>query len=331
MGSTSIFAIADDLTGALEAGAKFAAAGMETCVTTRLNALTAGVVVFDTETRHMPGAAAAARIKALAARASEQSPRLIYKKTDSTLRGNIGAELNALAEVFPDWKIVFVPAYPAMGRTVRDGELLVDGIPVHQTPIGSDLLNPVHTSSIRSLLGGLAATIMDGETDDDIGEAARQILAESANVIVAGPSAIAGALAAELSPASRKLDLPPAMRCLIVNGSLHPASIRQMSNHHFNKSWVEFKYEGYEQGLDRATRSGTQVKALLTKLPFEAIIVFGGDTAFGIHEALGASDFVSCGEILAGVPVSKSQGRYWITKAGGFGSADLLEQLKAKL
>ena len=94
---------------------------------------------------------------------------------------------------------------------------------------------------------------------------------------------------------------------------------------------MHFEYEGLEQGLDRATRLGLQVMSLLTEHHFDAIIVFGGDTAFGIHQALGAVDFDSCGEILPGLPVSISQGMYWITKAGGFGKADLLQQLKEKL
>lgn len=328
MDHPSIFAIADDLTGALEAGSKFAAMGLETRVTTRLVPRSGGILVFDTETRHLSGPEAALRVETLA-RGIDQ--KLIYKKTDSTLRGNISAELGALAKVFPDRRIVFVPAYPALGRTVRHGELLVDGIPVHETSIGQDKLNPLSSSSIQACLGSIKAIVIDGETDADIRAAARQILEDPSPVIVAGPAAIAGALAEEYSQEASRLAIPSHMRCLVINGSLHPASADQISNHHFDENWVRFEYEGSEEGLDRANRLGSQVKALLTRSRFEAIIVFGGDTAFGIHQALGAVDFEACGEILPGVPVSKSQGMYWITKAGGFGQADLLQRLKEKL
>lgn len=331
MDLSPIFAIADDLTGALEAGSKFAAMGLETRVTTKLSPGNSGIFVFDTETRHLSGPEAAARIEALAAELSKDAPRLIYKKTDSTLRGNIAAELGALAKVFPDRKIIFVPAYPAMGRTVRNGELLVDGIPVHETAMSQDKLNPIHSSSIQACLGDLEAIIIDGETDADIRQAARHILERIAPVIVAGPAAIAGALAAQYTQPPSRLKMPSLMRCLVINGSLHPVSTHQIASHSFDENWIRFEYEASEQGLDRANRLGLQVKSLLTEAHFDAIIVFGGDTAFGIHQALGAVDFESCGEILPGLPLSKSQELYWITKAGGFGKADLLQRLKEKL
>jgi uncharacterized protein YgbK (DUF1537 family) len=326
--SPSICAIADDLTGALETGSKFAAMSLGTRVSTKLVPRPEGISVFDTETRHLSGPDAASRIATLARGIRHD---LIYKKTDSTLRGNIGAELGALAKVFPDRRIVFVPAYPALGRIVRNGELLVDGIPVHETPIGQDKLNPLRSSSIQACLGDVDATVIDGETDADILAAARQIVEDKRPVIVAGPAAIAGALAAQYSQVPAQLAMPSQMRCLVINGSLHPASADQMSNHRFEENWFRFEYTGTEVGLELARRLGAQVKALLTESQFEAMIIFGGDTAYGIHQALGAVDFDSCGEILPGVPVSKSQGMYWITKAGGFGKADLLQRLKEKL
>src|SRR4051794_25466561 len=127
-----ILALADDLTGALEIGAKFAAAGIPATVSTALAwDRSTPVSVIDTETRHLPAAEAAAIIGRLARVAD--NVRLLFKKTDSTLRGNIGAELDALAAVFPASRVVYVPAYPRMGRTVRDGTLLVNGVPVHET------------------------------------------------------------------------------------------------------------------------------------------------------------------------------------------------------
>src|SRR5690349_20260005 len=96
-GLTQIFALADDLTGALEVGAKFAGAA----VTTRLAwDCRSDAMVIDTETRHAPPDAAAAVIRRLACAAHELRARFVFKKTDSTLRGNIGVELSALAQAF---------------------------------------------------------------------------------------------------------------------------------------------------------------------------------------------------------------------------------------
>jgi uncharacterized protein YgbK (DUF1537 family) len=318
--SPSILALADDLTGALEAGAKFAPAR----VTTRLDASSDGLLVVDTETRHLPAAEAAARVRT----AATHAPTLIYKKTDSTLRGNIGAELAALHELYPDRPMIYVPAYPEMGRTVRNGELLVYGVPVHQTAFANDPLNPIRDSRIQTLLGPLEATILDGETDEDVRAAARQVF-EYESAIVAGPAAIAGAIAEQLPPRP-KPELPRATRCLVINGSLHPTAAAQMDCAH-QAGWTVFSYEGPEAGLERARRIGSCVQAILQQATYDALIIMGGDTAFGIHEALGAEDFTVYGDILPGVPLSRANGITWITKAGGFGPPDLLPRLKEQL
>src|SRR5437867_11180604 len=146
---TSVLAIADDLTGALEVGAHFAARGIEASVTTSTRRERPAVLVIDTETRHLAPDAAAGRIHSVAA---GNSSRLIYKKTDSTLRGNIGAELGALLALYPDSPLIYAPAYPAMGRTVRRGCLHVNGSPAHLTAFAGDPLNPVIDSDIARVL-----------------------------------------------------------------------------------------------------------------------------------------------------------------------------------
>src|SRR5215471_7600629 len=148
-----ILALADDMTGALETGAKFRAAGIEAVVSAKpVAAAGAQALVLDTETRHLNAAEARRVVREFVTGSGIDSPRLVYKKTDSTLRGNISAELESLAELYPDWRIGYAPAYPALGRTVKSGVLYVDGIPVSETEFASDGLNPVATSSIRALL-----------------------------------------------------------------------------------------------------------------------------------------------------------------------------------
>ena len=94
---TRVLAIADDLTGALEVGALFAAAGMRSVVTADYaDDFDDPVIVIDTETRHsLPGEAESI----VESRAGGWSS-LVYKKTDSTLRGNIGSELRALHRLY---------------------------------------------------------------------------------------------------------------------------------------------------------------------------------------------------------------------------------------
>src|SRR2546423_1606065 len=172
-----ILALADDMTGALEIGAKFRAAGIETLVSAQpLPASSTSAVVVDTETRHVSAEIAGREVKRFILPAAGH-PRLIYKKTDSTLRGNISSELQALAELYPKWRIGYAPAYPALGRTVKAGVLYVDGVAVGETEFARDMLNPICGSSVSAILPpALACTIFDGETESDFSQDTKSFL-----------------------------------------------------------------------------------------------------------------------------------------------------------
>ncbi len=64
MGDRRVLAVADDLTGALEVGARFAEHGLEATVVTGGEMPAARVAVVDTETRHVGVEAAAAAVRA---------------------------------------------------------------------------------------------------------------------------------------------------------------------------------------------------------------------------------------------------------------------------
>jgi uncharacterized protein YgbK (DUF1537 family) len=335
----SILALADDLTGALEIGAKFAGHGLPaTVVTDLVSSATPDcpVLVVDTETRHLTPDEAAACIRHVADFARRLSPRVIYKKTDSTLRGNIAAELRALQDTFPDRLLVYAPAYPDLGRTVKNGKLFVWGTPVHETEFAKDRRSPVRDCRIRAVLGDVPALVLDGECNADIDAAVSTIFEGPAPQTCAGPAALAGALAERLHPGLRQSTLlPSAPRCLVVNGSLHPASIRQMvfAEEHglFDQNWKRLDEPLEGSGSERALAAGHCVRRILASSPFDALIVFGGDTAFGMHRALGALPFEAIGEIASGVPLSKSGGLLWATKAGGFGAPDILSTIRNRL
>ncbi len=173
-----VLAFADDLTGALEAGAHFAGQGLPALVTVEQVTGSHPVHVIDTESRHLPPPAAA---EALLQFAGADAP-IVYKKTDSSLRGNIAAELTLLQDIFANRTVSYIPAYPALGRTVRDGHLFVNGIPVHRTEFATDLLNPVPDSSIQRLLTTLKhVAIYDGETQADVANAVAAALRHPAS------------------------------------------------------------------------------------------------------------------------------------------------------
>jgi len=334
-----VLAIADDLTGALEVGALFAAAGMRSVVTAgEKEVFDDPVVVIDTETRH----ASCAEAESIVEKRAAGWPSLVYKKTDSTLRGNIGAELRALHRLYGG-PIAYVPAYPELGRTVVDGSVYVDGVPLANTWFAHDPLNPVHEGKVRSLLDPACdCVVFDGQEIGDVGRAADAILASGTYRIVAGPGAIGAAIASRLGAPS-KTTWPSVRTCLVVAGSRHEVSCRQIQEAldsqtislNAEAAWRLFHWEAPEGAspADAATDTGRRVGRMLAERSYDGLLVFGGDTAFGILANLGLPALGPIGEVVPGVAVSRIDGRreILITKAGGFGTPDLVATLKTLL
>jgi len=76
----------------------------------------------------------------------------LYKKVDSTLRGNVGAEIEATLRASGKSVAVLASALPRGGRTIVDGCALVHGMPLSETECGRDPFTPVPTSDVRALL-----------------------------------------------------------------------------------------------------------------------------------------------------------------------------------
>jgi len=377
-----VLVLADDLTGALEVGAKFAATGLSVRAAAAPglpvnNLQEQTVLVIDTETRHMPPEEAGKRVFELARAGRNAGCQLVYKKTDSTLRGNVASEICALADAFPDAPLLYVPAYPKMGRTVRAGVLYVEGIPVAETSFGADELNPVRESHIPTLLSAACSKpvfsttverlgasleagiyVCDGQTDSDLEAAAGKFIRLTFR-IAAGPAGFVDALARLIDlPRTPPARLPRLKRVLVVNGSRSEVSIRQIQHarEHIstaldsngvaiaadNSGWVIL--DAAESGSDHedfARRLAKIVRGILEQVKLDAIAVFGGDTAYAILESLGRPDLKPVGEVLEGVPVSAVRRKaanlkgdgvlYLISKAGGFGPADVLCRMQREL
>ncbi|CDQ18996.1 four-carbon acid sugar kinase family protein [Halobacillus karajensis] len=147
--------IADDLTGANDSGIQLKEKGLPTSVYFEIpeepNELDEAIVI-DTDSRALEKEEAYEQTKAAAEFLAEKGYQQIYKKMDSTLRGYIGHELQAISEVFKPAFTVVAPAFPAYGRTTRDGIHYMKGIPVSKTELAHDPKHPVTESYIPSIL-----------------------------------------------------------------------------------------------------------------------------------------------------------------------------------
>lgn len=152
-----ILILADDITGALDTGVKFAISGSAVRVATdRTYDFTKDssmeVLVINTETRHMPYQEAYKIVFDIVKRACIVGIPHIYKKTDSALRGNIGSELTALLDASEEKVLPFLPAYPQMNRVTIKGIHYIDGVPVHLSEFGKDPFEPVTSSYIPNII-----------------------------------------------------------------------------------------------------------------------------------------------------------------------------------
>jgi len=142
--------IADDLTGAMDTGVQFAKGGLETVVMLDDGNLPpAEMVVVSTDSRDLPAEEAYRRAREAARRLTG---RTLYKKIDSTLRGNLGPELDGLMDGLGLERALVAPAFPANGRTTVDGYHRVHGVLLSASPFANDPLWPARDSHLPSLL-----------------------------------------------------------------------------------------------------------------------------------------------------------------------------------
>lgn len=148
--------LADDFTGAGDVSLQFRRGGFKVAIVTKLGASIAvkgaDVVVLDTETRNSSSEDAYKTVRKAVEVMKESRVELVYKKIDSTLRGNIGSELDAVLDAtFKKFSLV-APALPEAQRATVGGYHLVRWVPIEQTEFANDPIKPVKESNLVKLI-----------------------------------------------------------------------------------------------------------------------------------------------------------------------------------
>ena len=266
--------LADDLTGAADCGVACAGCGLRAIVALNdRGKCDADVLAIDADTRAAnPEQAAAAMARLIRERVQDED-LLVYKKIDSTLRGNVAVEVKAVLEarraiVGGDKRIVAVmaPAFPAAGRTTVNGRVLVNGVPLRETDLWrherksppSSLEEMMSEPGLRTALVGIASVrgeslkavmnesareadvlICDAETESDLRAIADASMALGSGTIWVGSAGLAYHLprAAHLQHESiPNPDRVSADPILFVVGSGSSISRRQA---HYLESWPD--------------------------------------------------------------------------------------------
>ena len=295
--------IADDLTGACDAAVHFAVRGAKTVVPLRgfPFPVDAAVMAVSTDSRDLTEAETALRIQYL----SSQTPRFVFKKIDSVLRGKPGFEIAVTMAAFGLARSVVTPAFPALGRRVIGGQLQVDG--------------QVGTIDVAARLmeSGLIADVADATSDVELDNIAAAALNLSNPLLWAGSGGLAAALARALCGDVLPAERPEPMPVLFGIGTDHPATTAQVAD--LAKLRPNAPVHRIERGMPPQLPVG----------PNMALFCSGGDTVSAALAELAAEAIDLRGEILPGVPWGyirggRLEGRPVATKSGGFGEPDTL-------
>ncbi len=152
--------IADDLTGGADAGAQFAKTGLNTLLISIKDSPRIDfskyndrdVLVVNTDSRGLTPGKAFSLVSNLLKGYDKEIFPIVYKKIDSTLRGNIGYEIDAILKETNSPVCFMAPSYPEQNRTLVGGIMMVGEKPLALTEAAHDAASPVQESHVSKLL-----------------------------------------------------------------------------------------------------------------------------------------------------------------------------------
>lgn len=356
--------IADDVTGALDTAAPFAARGLQTCLLIENGeawpqAPGAQVLSLALETRHAPPENAQARVAMATAHLRRLGAAVLLKKIDSTLRGNVAAETVACLRASGRAHALIAPAVPAHGRILRGGDVLVGGVALRDTPLARDALSPPPLAPLAEVLraaapdvavhalargalpaldavAGPSAWLLDCESAEDLDAIARCGLAQRDRILFVGASGLGASLAAAMAaPACAAAPMPQATEgaVLFVVGSRSPRAAAQVAALGAEGGAFVLAPDPSAAGTaaEIAAALGEAAARRVRGGGVKALVLVGGDTALATFRALDIRTASVDGEIMAGIPrghlVFGPRRVDFVSKAGDFGDADALRRI----
>jgi D-threonate/D-erythronate kinase len=357
--------VADDLTGAADCAVGFAEHGWRVELALRsaaprmLNPSIATVLALTTESRALPDTNAAQQTFTAANELITAGAERLYIKIDSTVRGSVAAQVDgairAWSTAHDNAIAVVCPALAELGRTVVDGVVLVDGVPVSETAAGIDPVTPrtesdllrIIPGSVRGRLdtvGSARIVVADARTTSDLDMLAAGLAVADHSVIVVGSGGLSAALGRRwpVEPASPATWLPRrgTSVVLVAVSSLHPVTRQQVAQLR-EQSSDQVKIMTATQAVnispaEAAVELADRVATELTTGHYLAAVLVGGDGAAAILRSLAADRVVVDSMISTGCPASTvvggpADGLRLITKSGGFGQPDTLTRIVDRL
>lgn len=249
--------VADDLTGACDAGVQFAQRGFSTMVRLDAGGLDASeLAVLCTNSRHDPPDLARAKVRQACELLIRERREVIYKKIDSTLQGNLWPELEEAMKCCGCSLTIVAPAFPALGRTMARGWLRVAGSrskhPVHLPTLlrrqgapnviyvggtlpRSDPKELIEHLERAAATAGRTVAVIDAVSQRELALVALAAVGIRSRSLIAGSAGLAGEVANILAKGYGKQPSPnqpvsggSGGHVVLVLGSTHPVTSDQI-------------------------------------------------------------------------------------------------------
>lgn len=215
-------------------------------------------VLYSTDSRGVDAQIAYTRVSNVCNLLKNDEIKVYAKRIDSTLRGNLGSETDAMLDSLgKDYVAVVAPCFPSSGRIVIGGYMLVGGMPLHMTDIASDPKTPVMISECSKLFqqqsrygvasifmkdmmnggnelakvmkkhvaSGARILVIDCVTEEDLDLIADAVIISKLKVVAVDPGVFTATLAKKLIVPAEKASNS---RILVVVGSVHPNAKAQL-------------------------------------------------------------------------------------------------------
>ena len=269
-----IGAVADDLTGATTTGVLLARSKARTAVFFNEEAAEKGegveqldAILISSNSRPLPANEAYEKVSSATLALKRMGVQYFSKRIDTTLRGGVGVEIDAmLDQLASDSIAVVVPAMPQSRRILVGGYSVIDGVALINTPVAHDVRTPVTENYVPRLLAGQTrrkiglvtlsqvlggeeairdalreqrangceVIVVDAITLEDVEEIAKACIELKWNVLAVDPGPFTSKLAYYRDLIQEEADnIPPAANeagktVLIAAGSATPVTKKQM-------------------------------------------------------------------------------------------------------
>lgn len=181
--------VADDLTGATTTGVLLARSKARTAVFFNVEAAANAekveeldAIIISSNSRPLPANEAYDKVKDATIALKNMGVKYFQKRIDTTMRGGIGVEIDAMLDQFSEDAVaVVVPAMPQSRRILVGGYSVIDGVALINTPVAKDVRTPVKENYIPKLLSGQTKRKVGLVTLDKVlagDEAIKEALAE---------------------------------------------------------------------------------------------------------------------------------------------------------